>query len=113
MHNPICDFGLDPADLHYVGHGLQRPECILAERDGTLWAADATSARPATLTPTTKAKVDRFIRMSRVAWTLFAIATGSYIGQLYDGTVIPLAGGFTVLGVIAFFLTEWAERRRT
>lgn len=41
MHNPISDFGLDPADLKYVGHGLQRPECILAERDGTLWAADA------------------------------------------------------------------------
>lgn len=24
-----------------IGHELQRPECILAERDGTLWAADA------------------------------------------------------------------------
>jgi sugar lactone lactonase YvrE len=24
-----------------VGHDLQRPECVLAERDGTLWAADA------------------------------------------------------------------------
>ena len=24
-----------------VGHDLQRPECILAERDGTLWSADA------------------------------------------------------------------------
>ena len=27
--------------LRYVGHDLQRPECILAERDGTLWTADA------------------------------------------------------------------------
>ena len=24
-----------------VGRDLQRPECILAERDGTLWSADA------------------------------------------------------------------------
>jgi gluconolactonase len=24
-----------------IGHELQRPECILAERDGTVWAADA------------------------------------------------------------------------
>ena len=24
-----------------MGHGLQRPECILAEPDGTLWSADA------------------------------------------------------------------------
>src|SRR5262249_33514909 len=27
--------------LQYIGHDLQRPECILAERDGTLWSADA------------------------------------------------------------------------
>lgn len=45
--------------------------------------------------------------------SLTAIMTGSFIGQLYDGTVIPLAAGFTVLGLAAFVLTEWAERRRT
>ena len=39
--NPVLDFGLDPGSLHYVGRDLQRPECILAERDGTLWVADA------------------------------------------------------------------------
>jgi sugar lactone lactonase YvrE len=39
--NPILDFGIDPKALRYIGHDLQRPECILAERDGTLWAADA------------------------------------------------------------------------
>ena len=39
--NPILDFQVDPADIHYIGNGLQRPECILAEPDGTLWSADA------------------------------------------------------------------------
>ncbi|HEY7498942.1 MAG TPA: SMP-30/gluconolactonase/LRE family protein [Vicinamibacterales bacterium] len=39
--NPIFDFGIDKQRLKYVGHDLQRPECILAERDGTLWSADA------------------------------------------------------------------------
>src|SRR4030081_3419402 len=39
--NPILDFGIDKDCLRYVGHDLQRPECILAERDGTLWSADA------------------------------------------------------------------------
>src|SRR5438093_7537458 len=39
--NPILDFGIDKSALRYVGRGLQRPECILAERDGTLWSADA------------------------------------------------------------------------
>ncbi len=39
--NPILDFQVDPADIKYIGDGLQRPECILAEPDGTLWSADA------------------------------------------------------------------------
>jgi len=39
--NPILDFGIDKAAIQYVGTDLQRPECILAEPDGTLWAADA------------------------------------------------------------------------
>jgi sugar lactone lactonase YvrE len=40
-HNPILDFQVDPADIQYIGSDLQRPECILAEPDGTLWSADA------------------------------------------------------------------------
>jgi gluconolactonase len=39
--NPILDFHVDPSAIRYVGHDLKRPECILAERDGTLWSADA------------------------------------------------------------------------
>jgi gluconolactonase len=39
--NPIDGYRIDPAEIRYIGEGLQRPECILAERDGTLWAADA------------------------------------------------------------------------
>src|SRR5215472_10379959 len=41
MANPILDFGIDKSQLQYIGHGLQRPECILAEKDGTLWSADS------------------------------------------------------------------------
>ncbi len=39
--NPIDGFEIDPTALEYIGRDLQRPECILAERDGTLWSADA------------------------------------------------------------------------
>jgi len=39
--NPILDFQVDPDELKFIGEGLQRPECILAEPDGTLWSADA------------------------------------------------------------------------
>ena len=38
--NPLDGFAVDPATLGFVGEGLERPECILAERDGMLWVAD-------------------------------------------------------------------------
>jgi sugar lactone lactonase YvrE len=39
--NPIRDFGIDKSTVRFLGRDLQRPECILAEPDGTLWVADA------------------------------------------------------------------------
>lgn len=39
--NPLDGFVVDRSSIGYVGEGLQRPECILAEPDGSLWAADA------------------------------------------------------------------------
>lgn len=41
MANPIDGFRVTKADISYVGQDLQRPECILAEKDGSLWSADA------------------------------------------------------------------------
>lgn len=41
MANPIDGFSVTRDDLWFVGDGLQRPECILAEPDGSLWSADA------------------------------------------------------------------------
>ncbi len=39
--NPVLEFVLDTSAIQYIGSDLQRPECILAERDGTIWSADA------------------------------------------------------------------------
>ncbi|MFT3816811.1 MAG: SMP-30/gluconolactonase/LRE family protein [Rubrivivax sp.] len=39
--NPLDGFIVDRAQVRTIGHDLQRPECILAEPDGTLWSADA------------------------------------------------------------------------
>lgn len=39
--NPLREWRVDPDAITPVGHDLQRPECVLAERDGTLWSADA------------------------------------------------------------------------
>jgi sugar lactone lactonase YvrE len=40
-NNPLKGWTVDRAAIRTIGHDLQRPECILAERDGTLWSADA------------------------------------------------------------------------
>jgi len=37
----LRDWRVDRADIAHIGVDLQRPECILAEADGTLWTADA------------------------------------------------------------------------
>jgi gluconolactonase len=39
--NPLAGWTVDRSLISRVGHDLQRPESILAERDGTLWSADA------------------------------------------------------------------------
>ncbi|HET6414179.1 MAG TPA: SMP-30/gluconolactonase/LRE family protein [Anaeromyxobacter sp.] len=39
--NPVESFHLEKESLKYIGRDLQRPECILAEPDGSLWSADA------------------------------------------------------------------------
>ncbi|WP_321859108.1 SMP-30/gluconolactonase/LRE family protein [Paraburkholderia tropica] len=41
IQNPLKGWQLQRSDISYVGHDLRRPECILAQSDGTLWTADA------------------------------------------------------------------------
>lgn len=38
--NPLVGFTVTPEMISFVGEDLQRPECVLAEPDGTLWSAD-------------------------------------------------------------------------
>ena len=39
--NPLAGWQVDPAHIRTIGRDLARPECILAERDGSLWTADS------------------------------------------------------------------------
>ena len=41
MKNPLKGWQVERTAIRTIGHDLQRPECVLAERDGTLWSADA------------------------------------------------------------------------
>lgn len=36
----MVDFRIDLDEVRHVGENLSRPECVLAERDGTLWVSD-------------------------------------------------------------------------
>lgn len=40
----IEEFKLQASDFRFLGEGLSRPECIIAETDGTLWVSDNRSA---------------------------------------------------------------------
>lgn len=39
--NPLHGWTVARDAITFTGHDLQRPECVLAEPDGTLWSADA------------------------------------------------------------------------
>ncbi len=41
---------------------------------------------------------------------IVALLIGTPFGWAYDGTVLPLVGGYLTAGVLSFALTEWAER---
>jgi DHA1 family bicyclomycin/chloramphenicol resistance-like MFS transporter len=46
------------------------------------------------------------------AQTVISLILGVVIGQSYNGTILPLVGGFAVLGIAAFGVVAWAERGR-
>lgn len=39
-HSDIRSFKMSPDEVEFIGNDLSRPECVVAERDGTLWIAD-------------------------------------------------------------------------
>lgn len=44
--------------------------------------------------------------------TLISVPLGGFIGFAFDGTVIPLVGGFALLGIAAMALAWWTDRGR-
>ena len=41
-----------------------------------------------------------------------SVTLGAWIGQSYDGTVIPLVAGFAILSLLSLFLIRWADGGR-
>jgi len=44
--------------------------------------------------------------------TLISVPLGTLIGQAFDGTILPLVGGFSLLGMMALGLMRWTEQGR-
>lgn len=44
--------------------------------------------------------------------TLISALLGMLIGQAYNGTILPLIGGFAVLGALSMIVMRWAEQQR-
>jgi DHA1 family bicyclomycin/chloramphenicol resistance-like MFS transporter len=44
--------------------------------------------------------------------TVISLLFGALIGQSYNGTVLPLVGGFALLSAIAMMVIRWAENRK-
>ncbi len=44
--------------------------------------------------------------------TILAAGIGAVIGQMFDNTVLPMATGFLICGLIALLLVSWSERGR-
>ena len=44
--------------------------------------------------------------------TLISVLLGWIIGQMFDGTVLPLVGGYASLGLVSIGLMRWTELSR-
>ena len=102
--NPLHGWTVGRDEITFVGDGLQRPECVLAERDGTLWSADARGG---------VMRIDPDGSQSLIAQTVVqhdgdADSVARYIlqGTLPNGLAFDGDGNF----VIANFGTDAIER---
>jgi gluconolactonase len=104
-HNPLLDWRLDRSSVRTIGRELQRPECILAERDGTLWSADARGGVMRIAADGTQQLVAQQVD---TRFSTAAVSTERYIfeGTLPNGLAFADNGDF----LIANFGTDALER---
>jgi gluconolactonase len=102
--NPLRGWSVDWAQITFVGDDLQRPECVLAEPDGTLWSADARGG---------VMRIDPDGSQQLIAQTVMQVngnahSVARYIleGTLPNGLAFDADGNF----VIANFGTDAIER---
>ena len=107
--NPLRGFTVDRAQIRTIGHALQRPECILAEPDGTLWAADARGG----VTRIAPDGSQRFIgQRADARFASAAAASSAELEHKYTTGTLPNGLAFAANGdiLISNFGTDCLER---
>src|SRR6266404_4048199 len=102
--NPLVGFTVDRTRVGRVGRDLQRPECILAERDGTLWSTDA---RGGVMRIATDGSQQLIVPSADAHFDLTANAAGSLLGGTLPNGLAFAANGDLL---IANFGTDRLER---
>ena len=44
--------------------------------------------------------------------SIMSMSIGTFIGQMYNNTLMPISGGFVITGTLALCLMYWAEKGR-
>lgn len=104
--NPLKGWQVDRALIRTIGHGLQRPECILAERDGTLWAADGRGGVMRIAPAGSQQLITPYVEGPSSEATSFEHRYMQAQGSLPNGLAIASNGDF----IIANWGTEAVER---
>lgn len=110
MSNPLDGFSVDRAAIRTIGRDLQRPECILAERDGTLWSADARGGVMRIAADGTQV----FIGQKSDAFGTAASASAADLESKFTQGTLPNGLAFAADGdiLISNFGTDRLERMR-
>ena len=106
--NPLRGFAVDRAQIRSIGRDLQRPECILAEPDSTLWAADARGG----VTRIAQGGSQRFIgQRSDPRFETAAAASSAELEQKFTTGTLPNGLAFAANGdiLISNFGTDCLE----
>ena len=109
--NPLSGFQVEREHIHTIGQGLQRPECILAERDGTLWAADARGgvtriAADGTVTPDDMGRAHGKL----APWVASITFGGPELRTVYLGSLLGTTIPYFRSPVPGLPMVHWNER---
>ena len=112
IQNPLDGWTVDRRSIRTIGTDLRRPECILAEPDGTLWAADARGGVMQIRSDGSQRLIARAVatRADRAAEPAGTDPSSFILGDhtLPNGLAIDRNGDF----LIANFGTDTIERMR-